>query len=679
MRTFLFSLLIVCVAVSGAWAKEIVLDRTVTATDVTLIGENLDGRAAAPSLVLECTLGKLFAEEIETPKGPMTQIFAPRFHHTGTIGGPALPVMNRLVQIPMGAELEIKVLESDVKDFDMAELGIETPLYPRQPSHPKDGTEVPFVYEEGAYMHRGFQQPELVTVQEIGQMRHMRLALVTFSPVAYDHAAQKLRVNTMIRAELVLKGSDVAATIARANNFDTNAFNTISRNVIKPAALQATAPRGAQGLLIAADRMFEKDLAPFIAWKKKQGFALDVVYTDAFENVQEGLKAYIQKAFDTNKPAPAFVLFVGDHEQIPAFRGKAGSHISDLYYACTAGNDNVPDIIWGRFSAQNSAELAPQLAKTLEYEQAKFADPSFLEEVVLIAGWDYGHTVKWGYPQIKYGLKYYFNKANGITTQHNYLSAGSHQGDADIRKDVNDGCAFVNYTAHGSPTSWGDPSFSSAQVTALENKGKYPLVVGNCCLTNKFEVSTCFGEAWLRAKNGAIGYIGGTNSTYWDEDLWWGTGFYPINMNNPEGLPPEKAASGAGAYDNAFDGPHKTAGGMVLAGNLAVEESSSPRKLYYWEVYQLMGDPTLMVFWGKPKAMTVEHPKTLAAKAAAVTVNAPAGAYVGVTVGGELIGAGFANADGKAELALVNVTAGQADVVVTGQNFVPYTGTIAIQ
>ena len=47
------------------------------------------------------------------------------------------------------------------------------------------------------------------------------------------------------------------------------------------------------------------------------------------------------------------------------------------------------------------------------------------------------------------------------------------------------------------------------------------MMIGNCCLTNKFEKDVCFGEALLRKTNraGAVAYIGGTNYTYWGEEL----------------------------------------------------------------------------------------------------------------------------------------------------------------
>ena len=156
------------------------------------------------------------------------------------------------------------------------------------------------------------------------------------------------------------------------------------------------------------------------------------------------------------------------------------------------------------------------------------------------------------------------------------------------------GASYVNYTAHGSPSSWADPSFTQTDIANLGNKGKYPLVVGNCCLTSKFEVATCFAEAWLRQKDGgAIGYIGGTNSTYWDEDIWWGIGVHPVVKPNEQGVPPLKEKTGVGAIDALFEKPGISNAAFMVVGNLAVEESTSSRKAYYWEVYHLMGDPSL--------------------------------------------------------------------------------------
>jgi hypothetical protein len=289
-----------------------------------------------------------------------------------------------------------------------------------------------------------------------------------------------------------------------------------------------------------------------------------------------------------------------------------------------------------------------------------------------------GPEVMW--PHINYAKKYYINEANGFRNISTYLSAGSHQNEANIVADVAKGACYVNYTAHGSPTSWADPKFTIPDIEKLGNKGKYPFVIGNCCITNKFELATCFGEAWLRAKDaGAIGYVGGSNNTYWDEDFWWGVGLHAIVKPNNDGVPPLKEKTGPGAFEAMFE-KGVTNAGFMMAGNLAVEQSSSSRKQYYWEIYHLMGDPALKTYMGKPKAMRVSHESNISARSASVRVNAPAGSYIGISHNDQLLGAGYACAEGGVDISLANVPAdGKATVVVTAANKIPYIGSISIK
>ena len=111
---------------------------------------------------------------------------------------------------------------------------------------------------------------------------------------------------------------------------------------------------------------------------------------------------------------------------------------------------------------------------------------------------------------------YYFNNDHGIYSN-TYLYPASGSSGSQIKSDVSDGAAYVNYTAHGYEQGWADPSFTNSDVNNLTNNGKYPLMVGNCCLTNAFDTGECFGEALLRAQNkGAVGYIGGSDVTHWN-------------------------------------------------------------------------------------------------------------------------------------------------------------------
>jgi hypothetical protein len=479
----------------------------------------------------------------------------------------------------------------------------------------------------------------------------------------------------------------MAKTRAAHKKLWSPAFATFEKMVEVPQALRFGERNTKQSYVIVSDPAFKKDIAPFAAWKTQKGFIVNTVYTDEFgttsDEIRNGVKKYIHDLYNnptSDMPAPSFVLFVGDNEQIPAFKGQTGSHITDLYYVAVTPGDFLPDILTGRFSAQTSEELIPQIEKTLEYEKFQFPDPSFLDDIVLTAGWDYSWARSHGWSHINYARENYINTDNGFNKISTYLSAGSQQNVSEIVANVGKGVAYYNYTAHGSTYSFADPRFTISDIQNLGNKSKYPLIIGNCCITNRFEYAQCFGEAWLRTKDaGAIGYVGGSNSTYWDEDLWWGVGLHSIVKPNNDGVPPLKSATGPGAFDTMFDVGTTNAGFMV-AGNLAVEESTSTRKHYYWEVYHLMGDPALITFMGQPKKMRVSFSSSIDSRQSSVMVLAPAGSYVGISHDNNLLGAGYVSADGYAKIELTSVPeSGNADIVVTAANSVPFMGQISIK
>ena len=84
------------------------------------------------------------------------------------------------------------------------------------------------------------------------------------------------------------------------------------------------------------------------------------------------------------------MLIVGDHGQIPAWSPQASptGHITDLTYVRLEGSDFLPEMYYGRFSANNTSELQPQIDKTLYYEKYEMEDPSYLANQILIAGMD---------------------------------------------------------------------------------------------------------------------------------------------------------------------------------------------------------------------------------------------------------------------------------------------------
>jgi len=371
---------------------------------------------------------------------------------------------------------------------------------------------------------------------------------------------------------------------------------------------------------------------------------------------------------------------VGDIQQIPTWNGNSGGHVTDLFY-CEYTNDYFPEIYYGRFSAQNAAQLQPQLDKTLQYEQYTMPDPSYLNEVVMVAGMDGSFGASHGNGQINYGTINYFNEAHGITS-HTYLYPESGNNAANIRQDISNGVTFANYTAHCGPSGWSDPEFNTGHVPALQNQDMYGLLIGNCCSSSEFQEDECFAEAIVRAENkGAVGYIGGSNSTMWDPDYYFGVGVGTIAEN-----PPPYEETTLGVYDGvfhthgeAFSDWYTTQDQIIFAGNLAVTLGIPSQAEYYWEIYHLMGDPSLMIYLSEPPPLTVAHDPLIPLGSTSFTITTEPYAYAAVSIDGICYGAALADAQGDIQMSLESIlTPGNADVVVTKQNAQPFIGTVLV-
>ena len=415
------------------------------------------------------------------------------------------------------------------------------------------------------------------------------------------------------------------------------------------------------------------------------------VYTDnpAVGTTYNSIKAYIKTHYTNatlSNPAPTFVLLVGDVAQIPtqAVSSSYGSHPSDMRYFDWTGDD-IPDCFFGRFSATSVAELTPQIDKTLMYEQVTMPDPSYLDEAILIAGIENGsgYMPAYGYTHantaIKYTNDYYVNTANGYSTVSVFKNPHASTATTTIKNLIKQGAGLINYTAHGDVTMWYKPQFNASDVSSMTNEGKYGLMIGNCCLSNKFD-DTSFGETLLRAnKKGAVGYIGGTNSTYWDEDVYWAVGNRStISTSSSSPTTFSYQSANLGAYDRlfhthgeSFGAWYTTFGGMIMAGNLAVQSSSSDAdmKTYYWEIYSLDGDPSVMAWLKQPDTMIVTTENAYIGMTS-MQVHAVPYAYVAITDSLTLLAAAFADANGDATLSFTAINDFKnIELAVSAQNY----------
>lgn len=221
---------------------------------------------------------------------------------------------------------------------------------------------------------------------------------------------------------------------------------------------------------------------------------------------------------------------------------------------------------------------------------------------------------------------------------------------------------------------------TTTHVASMTNSKKCGVFIGNCCLTGKFDESTCFAEALLRKDNycGAVAYIGCSNSSYWNQDVYWSVGYRSSISGN---MTQAYNSSKMGIYDHLFHTHDEmvsswatTLGDIVWYGNMSVQGSSSTSsyKSYYWQIYHIFGDPSLMPWLTQAKEMPLTYSGLEEGATYIGVITAPY-AYVAVTDNAyNLVGAAFADADGVADIVCDRVlTAENYFVSALAQNYQP--------
>lgn len=643
------------------------------------------------------TISDLQIETVKNKDGVFDDLSIAGYGYTNRIGEPKLPVLSKIIYVPVGAKVSYDILSHKQKIYTKSDSGLQNRIIPAQRSISKseDPSKVPFIFNQSTYNSNKFNSNAMFTVNEIGYMRGVRIFLIEFEPVRYNPVSGEMQVSYDVQIKVNFENPDLSATHElRAKTASYEFEQLYSKSIFNWSNNERdviVAPNPTK-LLILTPASYVTTLQPFVDWKKQQGFNVVVTTVGTGGTVTNSTSAIISymqsvwSAATAQDPAPTYLLIVGDTstsgDNIIANTGTSGSHVTDLTYVRLQGGDFIPEMYYGRFSVSSSTELTNIINKSITFEKTTMPDLSYLGNVVMIAGADATYAPTYGNGQINYGTTYYFNSGNGITSN-TYLYPASASSDATIIANANNGRGYINYTAHGSETSWADPTFAVSDVNAMTNTNKYGVMVGNCCVTNAFGTGVCFGESIIRKANAAgVVYIGATNNSYWDEDYWWGVGY----KGTATGSAPAYSASTLGAYDAMFH-THgeattdwaQTVGETNYMGNLAVEQSSSTRKPYYWEIYSIMGDPSLMPYYGVPTVNTTSYPGELLIGATSIAITAEPQSRVAVTQSGVLYGTGIVGTSGSLNLVITPFSGvGTADIVITRQNRITKIGTISI-
>ncbi len=642
---------------------------------------------APDHITVRITLSGADFREVIRSEGRFVRMAHPGLTSSYHEGLPDLPVLRRLIEIPAGATARVEKVTWHTYRLSLDKKFPGAKLWPAQPSVRKSGEGPPPVFKisKEVYDRDAFVGDSLVHIRKAGVLRGNTLAYLTVCPFRYNPVSNTL----IVRDDIVLtvrfsQPFSPAKSPQRKGLYSTVFQQTFSKLLSAETSDTKGMPQAPVKYVILTDSLFRYSLDEFVQWKTLQGYRVVVVYKGApgVGSTPESIRAYLKSLYDASTPddpAPTFLLIVGDTQQIPV--STSSGTITDLYYATYDGADDyIPDLYYGRFSARDTAELMTQLEKTLEYEKYLFPDPSYLKEAVMVAGMDGTYAPRWGNGQINYATENYVNPAHDYQS-HTYLYPVSGSSDAQIIQDISNGVSLVNYTGHGEWNKWEDPAFTIADVAGLSNVHKYPLVITNGCSTGAFGHDECFAEAMMRAsQKGAVGYIGSTYESYWDEDYYWAVGVGPIVAH------PRYEETSPAMYDRLFHDHgepeeewYVTQDQMIFAGNLAVMEGNPSKAKYYWEIYHLFGDPSLIPYLSEPDSLMMLVPETVPVGLAGLEIVTEPGTYVGLTRNDTLLDAVTAGQEGDPLLSFPALQdTGRLVITGTRQNRIPVIDTVRI-
>lgn len=553
------------------------------------------------SLIINYSISELNVESIINEHGSFYRVSIPEHTPTADPGKPELPVLSRLISIPEGADYKVKISEVRSSRIKPSGKKIEGIIFPAQEGETKEfqRKKPDFVLDKAVYAARGLIISDTVKIEPLGTLRNKKLANVYVSPVRYNPHSNALEVITSMKIEITFSQTDnirskslLPESVLFNESLNKGVLNYNPGDVVPGYSDQPVK------MVIITDTAFRKFLEPFYKWKTQKGYKLKILYKGEglAGNTYTQLKDTLTKIYHASsetEPPPDYLLIIGDVNMVPYY---GTGNVTDMYYGEFDGNgDYMPEMYVGRIPVADTSELKSAVNKIIQYEKFEFADTNkFYSHAIASAGYDAGYANTMN-GQVKYGITNYLTKDNKISEHHFYYPQSNTARDS-ILKLLKRGVSFINYTGHGEASGWLHLNIKSADIPSFDNKNMYPFIISNACRTAQFNIASSFGNKMVvTGEKGAIGFIGCSNDSYWDEDYYWAVG---------PGTPsadPTYEGTGSGAYDRLFHTHGETAsnwyytmGQVNYAGNLAVSASTSSRKKYYWETYNLVGDPSTL-------------------------------------------------------------------------------------
>jgi hypothetical protein len=629
-------------------------------------------------------------------------------------GAPNLPGTSRYIAIPEGARPVLKI--SDYR----TELikNVEVAPSPRIPLETERGE---LEYHKGAaYNQNAFYPKNPIQISEVTEIRGVDAVMLGITPFQYNPVTKELLVYRDVKVEITFEGGrgefgdnrlrsrwwdpimkDVFLNYASLPDVDYNQQHQQAKK---------NRDEGFEYLIVVPNNPEFMQWADSIKeFRQKQGILTGIVtLADIGSNSTTGLESYFNNIYSTWTIPPAAILLLADYGT-----NAANSIISPIWNNYCASdniysdvnNNSMPDMIFARITANNAQQLEVMVTKFIHYEKNPPTDPDFYHKPITALGWQTerwfqicsevvgGFWRKQGKDPVRVNAIYQGTPGNvwSSTTYGNTTAVVNYFGPngeeyipqtpaelggwsggtaAMVNAAINNGAFMLQHRDHGFEQGWGEPDYTSSNIPALHNTDLC-FVFSINCLTGKYNMSgECFTEKFHRytyngQNSGALGLIAASEVSYsFVNDAYvWGMfdNMYPEFMPDQGG--PVEERDLLPSFANA-------------AGKYFLQQSAWPyntnNKEVTYNLFHHHGGAFLQVYSEVPQDLTVMHNPVLISGESSFSVTAEEGAFIALTVNGEIIGTAEATGAPVSIEIEPQLPANVMLVTVTKQNFYRY-------
>jgi len=709
IQSILFILLLIS---SSVFAENLTYDNTWNEEGLSLVTNN------DQEIILSYSIKNFGLLSTEIKGENMIKPVLPDVFLPNNEGAPDLPGVSRFIALPEGATAVVEMTNFRTEVFN----NIEIAPAPRIPWDTEKG-DLEYAKDQTIYGADAYYPQNPVKLSELTEIRGVDAVVCGITPFQYNPVTKELVVFRDIELKITIEGGSgyYGEDRLRSRWWDPLLRDAFINQESIPAmdynkSFQGTKDSGCEYLIISPND------SEFLSWadtiknfRTQQGIQTDILTVDDIGgNSWITIQNFVNDAYDNWDVVPAAILILGDY-------GTNGNNsviapiwdnycASDNIYADVNGN-NLPDIIFARITANNEDQLETMITKFLDYERTPPTSESFYNHPITALGWQ---TERWfqicsesvggfwrnelGKQPVRINEVYGGNPDNDpwSTASNTYTvlnvfgpnglgylpespsDLGNWAGGnaADVNQAINAGSFMLQHRDHGYEQGWGEPGYSSNNINALTNTD-LSFIFSINCLTGKYNLGgECFTEKFHRYKyngqnSGALGLIAASEVSYSfvNDTYVWGM----FDNMWPDFLPQFGTVVDHHGIMPAFGN---------AAGKFFLHSSAWPynggNKVVTHHLFHHHGDAFMTVYSEVPQEMLVLHNDVILEGTGSFTVFADVGAFISLTVNGEIIATAEATGE-PLEVAIPQQVAGEEVIItVTKQNYYRYKKTIDV-